>query len=423
MFDLKPDISLLSSKHDGSIEILEWDGMYGASSGNGLVDGVTYNGYETNTCYWYYIGSFVKFKIPQKSNIWIIGTDGQISNTFRMCLCDVNGNVITNDYCNKITSDYVRNTWQQYITNLPAGEYLLFNDESGKDYFFENGSVKTVLAENRPVHGEWYVESLQYDYLIKSNDLLYCISKEYYDTDTASYKNIENISFNEVFNHTYCDGLFDKLDYLNGKRPIDLFEDDIQLIVDDISCEYIIQGIKNSTELIVASGDIDLRFIQTLHHFKLFVDEKDNGKICMAFSTDKGKTWNSIVDNTISPLEISIPFGNYSYFTPEQHTQWNHAKNIISEQGISVSHFNAADFDTLLRKEDGTLPSCLRFAYSIQLPAYKSIAETDKLECKFDLKGYFKKMKENEYDVDLHGYYLTVTSLIDNPMIRVNLLL
>ena len=101
--------------------------------------------------------------------------------------------------------------------------------------------------------------------------------------------------------------------------------------------------------------------------------------------------------------------------TEQEKAQLNNAKEIISVNGIPASLIETIDFNTLNSEK-------LRFAYVLSKPTYQDKAETDQLEWKFDANGHMKLMKPNEYDIDMYTHRIEITSLIDNPIVKINVI-
>lgn len=62
----------------------------------------------------------------------------------------------------------------------------------------------------------------------------------------------------------------------------------------------------------------------------------------------------------------------------------------------------------------------VRFAYAIELQNSESVAELDKLEWNFNAKGRMYKMNDSEVTIDIYEHSVLVTPLIDNSLIKTN---
>lgn len=148
--NLKPENNLLTTDIEANIKILEYEGLYGNTSGTGLIEGTSYSGWQDgNVCYWYNVGAYVIFEVDSPCNIWIIASDSTIVNTNNLVLYQYNTE--TNEYDINVTSlycntdiNYNTNTWTLWIQSLPTGKYKVIKED--------NSYI---------VHGEWYAECLQ----------------------------------------------------------------------------------------------------------------------------------------------------------------------------------------------------------------------------------------------------------------------
>lgn len=255
-------------------------------------------------------------------------------------------------------------------------------------------------------------------YILKNNNLLYIINKNNYNPSTCLYTPVSSYDFDELS----CDGLCDTPDYLNGLRPIDLFEGDIQLIVTDPNSECFVSGIKSSKELVVATGDINKELAQTINSITVESVKTNNGNLKLAVSIDKGKTWKTHDGANWVDLSITIPSTEYSAMTTDEKLQWNNARDIIASEGIDTGTFNSIDFNTLT--DDNTAPGYLRFAYVLIRPSCTDDIKTTKLNWDFNAKGNMDLMiPGTEYNISLYEKEARFTSLIDNELVKVNFLI
>lgn len=260
-----------------------------------------------------------------------------------------------------------------------------------------------------------FIESPTFCLLNEGN--FYCISEQYYDSNANLYSPLSSFP-NEM---PYCDELCDRPSYLNGLRPIDLFDGDIQMIYKD-ACICSINGIKSTKELVVATGDINKELAQTINSIIVESVKTNNGTLKLAVSIDKGKTWKTYDGAIWVDLSITIPSTEYSIMTTDEKLQWNNARDVIASKGIYTSIFNSIDFNTLT--DDNTTPGYLRFAYVLIRPAYTDNVKTTKLNWDFNAKGNMDLMiPGTEYNLSLYEKEAKFTSLIDNELVKVNFLI
>lgn len=401
---LKPDDGLLTYKKEVKCEILEYgNGFYRETSPMGLLDGETYTGYtDSNVCYFYEYDdtkAYFKFKVYSKCNIWAISTDGNFGRISTLKLCDKYKKDISDVYLNQKESDYITGKWTKMILELPAGEYYLFNNNS------------------RAVIGEWYCESVLSPFIVKNNDDFFIVNEENYDAETNKYIPVTSYDFDNLS----TDSLLDTPEYLNGLRPIDLFDGDIQIIYKD-DYTYSINGIKSSKELVVATGDINKELAQTINSITVESVKTNNGELKLAVSIDKGESWKTYDGVNWVDLSITIPSTEYDSMTTDEIVQWNNARDVIASDGIDADTFNSLNFNSLT--DDNTAPGYLRFAYVLIRPSCTDDIKTTKLNWDFNAKGNMDLMiPGTEYNLSLYEKEARFTSLIDNELVKVNFLI
>lgn len=222
------------------------------------------------------------------------------------------------------------------------------------------------------------------------------------------------------FDNLKVDALCDTPDYLNGLRPIDLFEGDIQLIYRDY-CSFNINGIKSSNELVVATSDINKGLAITINSLTLESTQVNNGSLKLAVSTDNGETWKTYDGVTWNDLGIAIPSTTYELMSDSELAQWNNARDVILANGIDSSMFNSLDFNTLT--EDGTAPKYIRLAYTLNRPTYDDDVKVTNLSWDYNTKGNMDLMiPGTEYNISVFEESVKFKSLIDNDLIKVNFL-
>lgn len=256
-------------------------------------------------------------------------------------------------------------------------------------------------------------------YYIKMDNDYYSIKNENYDIDLGKYipikfeyDNIDNSSF------TLCE-LFQEVT-INGEtfKPIEKFDNFSLVHLKDFPIK--LSGTKSYSELIVANGDIDINIANYINSLKL-VTNQVNSNIKVAISLDSGNTWNtySSTEDALIPLTVTIPLKDYRssvLMTDDDKINYENAKAEILLNGITVSDFNNLPFNELLA-------GCksLRLAYAIEIQADESVGELDKLEWNFDSIGRMYKMSDSEVTVDIYSHSVLVTPLIDNDIIKTNI--
>lgn len=201
--------------------------------------------------------------------------------------------------------------------------------------------------------------------------------------------------------------------------PIDKFNN-FKLIIEDSDKDtnIAIRGVKYDKQLVVASDDIHSSIAFNIDYFKLTSTVTDNADLRIALSIDKGQTWkvwDSINNSYIDLSDISIPLKPYSTLSDIELTQWNLATESIAKKGITTEIFNSLDFNQLNSET-------IRFAYVLIRPSYSDNAETSQLDWQFDSKGNMRKILDSECVVDVFEKRIKFTPLIDNPLIKVNVM-
>lgn len=265
--------------------------------------------------------------------------------------------------------------------------------------------------------GAFNVFYMDVSFLLKMNDDIYSIRSEYYNIENKKYNLLDK---NEIATNysQYCFDLNDLLKEItiNGEtfRPIDKFDNFSLLCNANVNINAL--GLKTKRELIVPTDDIDISIAEEIKYFKVIANKEQNIKL--ALSIDKGVTWYTYANEQLVELNITIPLKPYKTLNEEEVGQWTNATNMISNEGIAMGVFNSMNFQELLSNSKR-----VRFAYVINRDSYDDVSELNSLMWKFDSKGSMKLMKDSEYDVDLYENSLKITSLIENPLIKANILL
>lgn len=249
--------------------------------------------------------------------------------------------------------------------------------------------------------------------LLSVENEYFSILPEHYNAELMFYNKLDSFDFAESFP---VDDLFIPVT-IEGETfmPIEKFNN-FQLVFKEHG-DFDVMGLKSAKELIVASDDILCSVAQNIEFFKLLTKQSENGAIKVAISIDKGHTWNVYSNGTLLPLDITIPQKPFTDLADKEKTQYNNALDTILEQGIEPELFNKIDFNTLTE----TL-NTIRFAYGISRPTFDVMAETDTLSWKYDAKGSMRLMNDSEFQVDVYGRNVKYTSFIENPLIKVNVM-
>lgn len=250
--------------------------------------------------------------------------------------------------------------------------------------------------------------------LIKYNNQYYSINSEFYNTDTKMYTPLDNLTMDSGFDIFQ---LFNSIT-INTEtfRPIDKF-DNFSIISEKGGKVIKLKAISTTLELIVATDDISTSVASNIDYFTLTSTRSNNGLIKLALSIDEGITWKTWNTATLlfEDLNCVISKTPFLQMSDEELIDWNNARDNIYENGIDVATFNTLDFNLLSSKT-------IRFAYVLSRPTYVDKTETDRLDWQFDAKGNLQKMKDSECTISVYDQQVKVKSLIDNPIVKVNLM-
>lgn len=250
--------------------------------------------------------------------------------------------------------------------------------------------------------------------LLKKDNQYFSINDILYNTETQSYNPLSFLDYSQAF-QLYK--LFESVS-INGEtfKPIDKF-DNFQILTSDANSKYKIKAVEVNKQLIVANDDIFTSVASYIDYFKLMSNVTDTNSVKLALSTDSGstwKTWNAETNN-FENLSLIIPTTPYKQMAESELIEWNDAMEVISINGIDATTFNELDFNLLNSKT-------IRFAYVLSRPTYLDKAETSELQWQFDAKGNLQKMTDSECIVSVYDQQVKVKSLIENPIIKVNLM-
>lgn len=261
------------------------------------------------------------------------------------------------------------------------------------------------------------VAPLFLDSLLKVDNQYYSIQKSCYDTETQSYLPFSHADYDNY--GFYINDLLKEIT-INEEtfKPIDKFSR--FSIVCKTHKPITLYGIKNIAEMAIPTENIDLTVASTIHSITLSSETTANSDIKLAFSFNdfSAQKWYTVTNGALTELNITIPLKDHSLFTETDKQQWNNAKNTILLNGLSIDDFHSLRLHQL----SDSLKS-IRFAYVLKRPSYEDNVVVQNLEWNFDAKGTMKKMKDSEYDVDLYEHSAKVTTLIENDIIKVNIMI
>lgn len=252
--------------------------------------------------------------------------------------------------------------------------------------------------------------------LLKKNNQYYSIDIKQYNLELKEYTPLSSLDFEKDGFNSW--DLFQEVTIGEETfKPIDKF-DNFQMVTNDSKSDLSILGLKYTKQLIIASDDIPSSIALNIDSFTLSESHTADANIKMVLSINKGKTWKTYNASTLSfedLTDIIIPLKPYSSLSSDELQQWDNANNVIYEKGIPTSLFNTLDFN-LLNSET------IRFAYVLSRPTFADTAETSELKWQFDAKGSLRKMTDNEHYVDVYEHQIKVTPLIDNALLKVNVM-
>lgn len=204
----------------------------------------------------------------------------------------------------------------------------------------------------------------------------------------ANYNNGESTSFD--FNEEYV--VFDGFMHLKDKWEYELneIEEDLLYETDEIDFnEFIdigeialfenitVEGLKSTSEVIKANGDISLAGVETLDSITLTSLVSGNGIAKMAMSFDSGVTWQTFNGNDW----ITIDIGD---------------KTDFKGNGMDVSTVNnLTDSELSIARNSSNK---VRFAYYIERPTLGDEATNDKITLEVTMFGYNELLPTKDYE-------------------------
>lgn len=261
------------------------------------------------------------------------------------------------------------------------------------------------------------VAGLFLDTLIKTGSQYYSIHQSCYDTAAKTYTPLLNADFDNY--GFYINDLLKEITVNEETfKPIDKFSRFSIVCKNKKPIE--LYGIKNKAEMVAATENIDLSISSKINSMTLTSKTAANGNIRLAFSLNNSadQKWYTVTDGTLTELNITIPLKKPSFFTVTDQQQWDKAADTIQSAGLTPDDFNMLNFNELFSSFKS-----IRFAYVLYRPGYEDEAAVQNLEWNFNAKGTMKKMKDTEYDVDLYEHSAKVTTLIENDIIKVNIMI
>ena len=242
------------------------------------------------------------------------------------------------------------------------------------------------------------------------------VLNKYLIENTSGIFSIKNNSLVQI-----SEPLTDEIYELHGveleeiNNNIDLLPNEFSLISNE-EFETSIQGIKDKTQLIVASSDFYTTIQDNIDYFKCEFEKDSSCSIKTVFSVDGGVTWKTYDNNTgFVDLSIEIPCKEFEALSSDELNKWNTAKEEILSNGIDVSELMNIDFNTIDFDK-------IRFAYVLNVEEINDVAKLKNLLWQFDSKGSMQQMKDTECDINVLSNGVEIKSLIDTEMIKVNIL-
>lgn len=141
-------------------------------------------------------------------------------------------------------------------------------------------------------------------------------------------------------------------------------------------------------QLVFPTGDITLKMLDKIHHFKIFANKANDGLVKIIFSVDEGETWKTY--DVINQEFIEI----------------DHTDLVAVKQGGMAPD----DFNAIGQAWNEVVEDKIRFAYYIEQQASSDIAAVDRLEIKMDLQGRWQKAKHvTDYDYEYDNEHIYVS--------------
>lgn len=246
-------------------------------------------------------------------------------------------------------------------------------------------------------------------YLIQINDVYYDFSPSSFNPKTNTYEPVatSRADIIKALEGSYLDDL--------SKIPLEHIQGEIKIISSSNENNILVNGTKTSRELIVAKGDLDLRSVSKIKFTDLIYSYNLDGNIKLAVSLDSGTTWNTLKEGALEKLNVTIPIKEHEEFSNMEQLIWNNARDHIYEKGFTPKELSL--LGALIEHEDS-----IRFAYVLDRPSYKSIAETQQLITGLESRGYFVPVDEDKCDIEVFADNIQITSKEDLDMLKINVM-
>lgn len=236
--------------------------------------------------------------------------------------------------------------------------------------------------------------------LIQMNDLYYNLSASTYDSTAKCYTNItgdlsdllakSSLTTTTLFTNITLDG--------ETFKPIDKLDNFKIISYSNINLD--IEGYKSDNELVIMNTiDLDTEQIKSIN--KINVSYTGSPKI--VFSTDKGYTWYTYVENVLTKLNTLC---NYPLNTSIETS----LKSEIIEKGM-----NGVDIANIVLNLEN--PNNIRLAFVLDKAS--SIMNVNFL---INEKNHLKKVKGLDTEIKIYDRLITVIPSIDSINLRVDVL-
>lgn len=287
-----------------------------------------------------------------------------------------------------------------YLDNVGINtnaKYYITNNTVPKNvglYYGDFGWIKTLIYSNKKYYN---VSPVKY------------INGHYIETDLSSD---DGFGINELVTPITVDG--------ETFMPIEKF-DNFKIVVksglNNSNSFLTMKMLKSDCELSVAKDSTNISIAETINNITLESKNNNQNIVKCGFSFDNGVTWHTIVNGQAQKLNINIPLKDYNTLTQEELEEWNHARDIIEQDGVLSSDICNIDFNNI-----GITYNSIRFAYALTKKAVGEVCELSLLKWNYDLKGSLRKMKDSEYEVDVFEHDVHIKFNITNDLVKINIL-
>lgn len=139
----------------------------------------------------------------------------------------------------------------------------------------------------------------------------------------------------------------------------------------------------------------------------------EGSSIKVVFSIDGGTTWKTY-DSSFKDLSINIPLKSHSSLSEDELTQWNNARDIISEQGIDIANLPKIDFNTLEMSK-------IRFAYVLLISNKSNTCNMSQIKWQFDSKSSMQSVNSDELKLEILPDAVKVITNFETELLKINL--